>query len=83
MDIGLGVGIIASMAYRPERDAHLICLDVPDLFVPNTTHLAIRRGIYLRRYACDLIQKLVPDLTEQEMIQIQRGEVGSGDDFTI
>jgi LysR family cys regulon transcriptional activator len=83
VDIGLGVGIIASMAYHPERDARLACLDVPDLFVPNTTHLAIRHGVYLRRYACDLIRKLVPGLTEQKMIQIQRGEAGSGEDFTI
>ena len=82
VDIGLGVGIIASMAYHPERDAGLIRLNVPDLFVPNTTHLAIRRGAYLRRYAYGLIQKLVPELTEQKMLQIQRGEA-SGEDFVI
>jgi LysR family cys regulon transcriptional activator len=83
VDMGLGVGLIASMACHPERDARLICLDVPDLFVPNTTHLAIRRGVYLRHYARDLIRKLVPGLTEQKMIQIQRGEAGSGEDFAI
>ena len=67
VDIGLGIGIIASMAYNPERDGNLVRLDVPHLFVPNTTRLAVRRGVYLRSYAYDLIQKLVPGLTEQRI----------------
>ncbi|MDR0575970.1 MAG: CysB family HTH-type transcriptional regulator [Candidatus Accumulibacter sp.] len=83
VDVGLGVGIIAAMAYHPERDAGLIRLDVPDLFTVNTTRLAIRRGVYLRGYAHGLIRKLLPGLTEEKMIQIQRGETETGEDFVI
>lgn len=82
VDIGLGIGIIASVAYDPDRDNRLVRLDTPDLFVPNTTLLGIRRGVYLRSYAYAFIQKLVPGLTEQKILQIQRNEAGD-EDFTI
>jgi LysR family cys regulon transcriptional activator len=81
VDIGLGIGIIASMAYHPERDGNLVRLDVPRLFVPNTTRLAIRRGVYLRSYAYALIEKLIPGLTEKKINEILRNE--SNQDFSI
>ena len=83
VDIGLGIGIIASMAYNPDRDGNLVRLDVPHLFVPNTTRLAVRRGVYLRSYAYDLIQKLVPGLTEQKISEILRKELVAGEDYVI
>ena len=83
VDIGLGIGIIASMAYNPERDGNLVRLDVPHLFVPNTTRLAVRRGVYLRSYAYDLIQKLVPGLTEQKISEILGKELVAGEDYVI
>jgi LysR family cys regulon transcriptional activator len=67
VDIGLGIGIVASMAYNPERDGNLTLLDLPGLFEPNTTRLALRRGIYLRSYAYAFIHKLVPGLTEEKI----------------
>ncbi|MDR2113511.1 MAG: CysB family HTH-type transcriptional regulator [Candidatus Accumulibacter sp.] len=83
VDIGLGIGLIAAMAYHPERDGNLIRLDVPKLFVPNTTRLAIRRGVYLRSYAYALIEKLVPGLTEQKISEILRNESVANQDFSI
>ena len=83
VDIGLGIGIIASMAYNPERDGNLVRLDVPHLFVPNTTRLALRRGVYLRSYAYDLIQKLVPGLTEQRISEILQKEPAAREDYVI
>jgi LysR family cys regulon transcriptional activator len=67
VDIGLGIGIVASMAYNPERDGNLVLLDLPGLFEPNITRLALRRGIYLRSYAYAFIHKLVPGLTEEKI----------------
>ncbi|MDR3213164.1 MAG: CysB family HTH-type transcriptional regulator [Azoarcus sp.] len=83
VDIGLGIGIIASMAYHPERDSSLVRFDVPKLFVPNTTRLAIRRGVYLRSYAYALIEKLVPGLSEHKINEILRNESAAGLDFSI
>ncbi|MDR1377120.1 MAG: CysB family HTH-type transcriptional regulator [Synergistaceae bacterium] len=83
VDIGLGIGIIASMAYHPERDGNLARIDVPRLFLPNTTRLAIHRGAYLRSYAYALIEKLVPGLTEQRIGEILRDESVANQDFSI
>jgi LysR family cys regulon transcriptional activator len=83
VDIGLGIGIIASMAYHPERDGNLVRIDVPGLFLPNTTRLAIRRGVYLRSYAYALIEKLVPGLTERRISEILRDESVVNQDFSI
>ncbi|MBA3996365.1 MAG: transcriptional regulator [Candidatus Accumulibacter sp.] len=67
VDIGLGIGIVASMAYHPERDANLVRLDLPGLFGENTTRLALRRGVYLRSYAYAFIDALVPGLSEEKI----------------
>ncbi len=83
VDVGLGIGIVASMAYNPERDGNLVRLDLPGLFEPNTTRLALRRGVYLRSYAYAFINKLVPGLTEEKISEILRMEAAGRDDFVI
>jgi LysR family cys regulon transcriptional activator len=62
--LGLGVGIVASMAYDPERDSHLQRIDASHLFEPNLTRIALRRGRYLRGYAYRFIELCSPGLTE-------------------
>jgi LysR family cys regulon transcriptional activator len=62
--LGLGVGVIASMAFDPERDSHLKLLDTGDLFPQNTTHIAVRRGRYLRAFAYRFIELCAPGLNE-------------------
>jgi len=64
VELGLGVGIVAAMAYQPERDRALVQLDARHLFASNVTRLAIRRGAYLRSYAYRFIERLVPGLHE-------------------
>jgi LysR family cys regulon transcriptional activator len=83
VNIGLGIGIIAEMAYHPKHDSNLVRLDVPNLFVPNTARLAIRRGVYLRSYAYALIEKLVPGLTEHKISEILHNESIADQDFSI
>jgi LysR family cys regulon transcriptional activator len=62
--LGLGVGIIASVAFDAKRDAPLRLLPADNLFPPNTTWIAVRRGSYLRRYAYRFIELCSPKLTE-------------------
>ena len=83
VDVGLGIGIVASMAYHPERDGNLVRLDVPGLFVANTTRLAVRRGVYLRDYAYELIRMLVPGLTEERIAEALSKEAVGRQDFEI
>ncbi|WP_028535670.1 CysB family HTH-type transcriptional regulator [Paludibacterium yongneupense] len=67
VETGLGVGIIAEMAFDPERNSGLTLLPTHDLFVTNTTHLALRRGRYLRSFAYRFIEYFVPELDEESI----------------
>ena len=42
VELGLGVGIIAAMAFNAERDKGLQALEATSLFAPSTTRLAVR-----------------------------------------
>ncbi len=64
VELGLGVGLVASMAFNRERDIRLNLLDSSHLFQKNTTNISIRRGHYLRGYAYRFIELCVPSLTE-------------------
>ncbi len=63
VELGLGVGILASMAFIPGRDKHLRMLDAAHLFKPSTTRIAIRKNEYLRGYTYDFIELFAPHLT--------------------
>jgi LysR family cys regulon transcriptional activator len=61
--LGMGVGIVASIALDPERDVHLRILDARHLFEINLTRLAIRRGTWLRGYTYRFIETFASTLT--------------------
>lgn len=63
VELGLGVGIIAEMAFDPLRDAAIAALAPAPLFASNTTRLAIRRGAWLRRFDFAFIEFFAPQLT--------------------
>ncbi len=64
VELDLGVGIIASMAFEASRDPGLRLLPAKHLFEVNTSRIAVRRGSYLRGYAHRLIELCSPELTE-------------------
>jgi LysR family cys regulon transcriptional activator len=64
VELGLGIGIIASMAFNPTKDAGLKLISGEHLFAQNTTRIAVRRGHYLRGYAYRFIEYCAPDLQE-------------------
>ena len=63
--LGLGVGIVASMAYNPDLDADLVSLPAGHLFEPSTTKIGCRRGMFLRGFMYDFIRLFAPHLTRQ------------------
>ncbi len=65
VELGLGVGIIAQMAFDPKRDKALRSIDASHLFPPNVTRIGIRRGAYLRGFAYDFIAMFAPHLTRE------------------
>ncbi|MEM1432867.1 MAG: HTH-type transcriptional regulator CysB [Pseudomonadota bacterium] len=67
--LGLGVGIIAKMAYDPATDSDLVSIDVSDLFQSSITHIGFRRGTFLRRYMYDFIARFAPHLDRDTVDQ--------------
>lgn len=65
VELGLGVGIIAAMAFDPGRDRNLRRLEANHLFPRNTTRVAVRRGVLLRGYIYDFIELFAPELTRK------------------
>jgi LysR family cys regulon transcriptional activator len=78
VELGLGVGIIAAMAYNPRRDAPLKLIDTGHLFEPNTTVIAVRRGSYLRTYAYRFIELCSPALPEKVVKAAVMADVNAG-----
>ena len=62
VELGMGVGIVASIAFEAERDTQLRAIDAGALFGINLTKLALRRGSYLRAYVYALIESFAPTL---------------------
>ena len=61
--LGLGVGIVAYMAYDKDEDSDLVAIEASHLFEPSVTSIGIRRGTYLRGYMYDFIEAFAPHLT--------------------
>jgi LysR family cys regulon transcriptional activator len=77
VELGLGVGILANMAFDPERDRALRCIDASHLFESSTTRLGIKRGAYLRRYAYEFIELFAPHLPRKVVERSVVGEASS------
>lgn len=71
---GLGVGIVAKMAYQARRDRALRAIDARHLFEPNIIYVMLRRHSALRRYALDFIEWYAPHLEREAVMRALRGE---------
>lgn len=69
VELGLGIGIIAAMAFNGRRDTGLRALDAGHLFGTHTTRVAVKRGAYLRDYAYRFIELFAPKLTQRAIEQ--------------
>ena len=65
VSLGLGIGILANMAFDPARDKNLHALDASHLFESSTTRIGIPRRAYLRGYIYDFIEMFAPQLSRQ------------------
>ena len=61
--LGIGIGIVASMAIDPEADSDLVAIDASHLFAASVTQIGFRKGTFLRGYMYDFIQAFAPHLT--------------------
>jgi LysR family cys regulon transcriptional activator len=74
VEIGLGVGIVAGLAYDAERDRNLRGIPAGHLFGTNVTHLAVKQGAYLRSFVYTFIELFSPTLNRKLVEQAMSGE---------
>jgi len=79
--LGMGVGIIASMAYDEGLDSDLAAVDASHLFAASTTRIGFRRGSFLRSYMYDFIElfspHLTPDVVQKALRTDNNAELGA------
>ncbi|MCY4329905.1 MAG: HTH-type transcriptional regulator CysB [Endozoicomonadaceae bacterium] len=63
--LGLGIGIIARMAFDKTADTDLVCLDASPLIASGTVHICIRSGSFLRGFMIDFITMCTNYLTKE------------------
>ncbi len=74
VELGMGVGIIAGMAFDPERDRNLRALSAGHLFGSNVSRVAMKQGAYLRSYVYTFIELMTPTLNRKLIDQVISGE---------
>ena len=73
VELGMGVGIIAGMAYDAERDKNLRSIPVGNLFGMNISRIGLKQGAYLRSYVYTFIELLAPTLNRKLIDQVLQG----------
>ena len=76
VQLGLGIGILAKMAFNADRDSGLRAIDASHLFEDSTTRIGIRRGAYLRKYLYDFIELFAPHLSRGLVEEAMMGHGG-------
>ncbi len=64
VELGMGIGIIAAVAFDSQKDTALIKLNSEHLFTSNLTRIALRKNQYLRGFAYHFMELCSADLTE-------------------
>ena len=65
VELGMGIGIIAGLAYNATRDVNLKAIPAGHLFGMNLSRVALKEGAYLRSYVFTFIELLAPSLTRK------------------
>jgi LysR family cys regulon transcriptional activator len=74
VETGMGVGIVADLAYDADRDRNLRVIPVGHLFGSNITHLGVKQGAYLRSFIYTFIELFSPTLTKKMVEQAMNNE---------
>ena len=74
VELGMGVGIIAGLAFNAARDPNLRAIPAGHLFGMNLSRIALKEGAYLRGYVYTFIELLSPNLSRKMVEQALAGE---------
>jgi LysR family cys regulon transcriptional activator len=74
VETGMGIGIVAGVAYDAERDKNLKAIPAGHLFGNNVTKIALKQNAYLRSFVYTFIELFSPSLTRKLVDQAMLGE---------
>lgn len=74
VELGLGVGLVATMAYDPRTDTALRMIDLSHLFPASTAWVGLRKNSFLRSYVYRFIEQLAPDLDPDTVRSTVQGD---------
>jgi LysR family cys regulon transcriptional activator len=74
VELGMGVGIIAGLAFNATRDTGLKAIPAGPLFGMNLSRVALKEGAYLRSYVYTFIELMAPNLSRKLVEQVLAGE---------
>jgi len=69
VELGLGIGLLANMAFDPKTDINLRKINVGHLFEDSTTYIGFRRDQLIREYIYDFFRWLSPHLSKENIIR--------------
>jgi LysR family cys regulon transcriptional activator len=67
VNLNLGIGLIAEMAFDKNKDKGLIAKDVSHLFPISTTYIGIRKENFVRSFTFDFIKMFIPTMTDHDL----------------
>ena len=77
--VGLGVGIVAKMAFDSVVDKNLGMVDASHLFASSTTRIGLRRNAWLRGYVYAFIEGFAPHLSRRMVeLAVEGGGTDAG-----
>ncbi|MDX1404743.1 MAG: LysR substrate-binding domain-containing protein [Woeseiaceae bacterium] len=74
VQMGLGIGIIASMAFDPADHKKLTPIKANGLFPRSTTWLGFRKDMVMRCYMVEFIRLFAPHIDAEQMNRIAKAE---------
>ena len=66
---GLGVAIVAKLAYDRTEDRELRAIEARHLFQSNKIYIGVQKHAYLRQYAYDFMRLFAPSMTQEKVEQ--------------
>lgn len=79
VELGMGVGIVAQMAFDGTKDSGFELLDASHLFAASMTRLALRKGVFLRGYVYEFISLFAGQYTRAAVDAALTGTALPGD----
>ncbi|MDQ7050301.1 MAG: LysR substrate-binding domain-containing protein [Enterobacterales bacterium] len=70
--MGLGIGIIASMAYEEDLDSDLVAIPIEHLIPKALVNVVFDRNLYFREFIFAFIEALAPALSKELLLQAQQ-----------